>query len=36
MVSGFWGNLNLTSCSCADEQIDPRMAKLKELLDASK
>ena len=29
-------NLNLTSCSCADEQIDPRMAKLKELLDASK
>ena len=26
-------NLNHDSCSCADDYIDPRMAKLKELLD---
>lgn len=29
-------NLNDTTCDCADNQIDPRMAKLKELLDAGK
>lgn len=29
-------NLNETTCSCADNQIDPRMAKLKELLDSRK
>lgn len=29
-------NLNLTTCSCADENIDPRLAKLKELLNPKK
>jgi uncharacterized metal-binding protein YceD (DUF177 family) len=29
-------NLNEESCTCADNQIDPRMAKLKALLDADK
>lgn len=29
-------NLNETQCHCADDEIDPRMAKLKELLDAKK
>lgn len=28
-------NLNEATCDCAANQIDPRMAKLKELLDAS-
>ncbi len=27
-------NLNNNTCTCADDLIDPRMAKLKELLDA--
>lgn len=27
-------NLNHETCDCADDQIDPRMAKLQELLDA--
>jgi uncharacterized protein len=29
-------NLNEETCDCADNQIDPRMAKLKELLDSGK
>lgn len=29
-------NLNQTTCACADEQTDPRLARLKELLDANK
>lgn len=29
-------NLNIGSCSCADDQIDPRWEKLKILLDSNK
>jgi uncharacterized protein len=29
-------NLNHTTCKCADEKIDPRFARLKELLDSKK
>jgi uncharacterized protein len=29
-------NLNHTQCSCGEVEIDPRLAKLKELLDAKK
>ena len=29
-------NLNHTTCHCAENAVDPRMAKLKELLDAKK
>ena len=29
-------NLNQTTCSCAENAVDPRMAKLKEILDAKK
>lgn len=29
-------NLNTTQCACAAEQVDPRMAKLKELLESHK
>ena len=29
-------NLNHTTCNCADQAVDPRLAQLKELLDAKK
>jgi uncharacterized metal-binding protein YceD (DUF177 family) len=29
-------NLNHSTCTCADEKIDPRFARLKELLDSKK
>lgn len=29
-------NLNQAPCHCADDMVDPRLAKLKELLDAKK